>query len=109
LQGSLLASARNDIGIFRFCQCFDGMENKKWTFLPPYFVILTVNAGDSANQAAAFANQKGLAFPVLLDPNTKFLASLSVRSFPTSILVGSDGVVKAIRVSMFTPQFKDKS
>ena len=71
------------------------------------FVILAVNAGDSASQAAAFASQKGLAFPVLLDPNTRFLTSLGVRSFPTSILVGSDGVVKTIHVGMFTPQSLD--
>jgi cytochrome c biogenesis protein CcmG, thiol:disulfide interchange protein DsbE len=71
------------------------------------FIILAVNAGDSASQAAAFANQKSLAFPVLLDPNTTFLTSLGVRSFPTSILVGSDGVVKTIHVGMFTPQSLD--
>jgi cytochrome c biogenesis protein CcmG, thiol:disulfide interchange protein DsbE len=71
------------------------------------FVILAINAGDSASQAAEFASQKGLAFPVLLDPNTTFLTSLGVRSFPTSILVGSDGVVKTIHVGMFTPQSLD--
>jgi peroxiredoxin len=68
------------------------------------FVILAVNAGDSASVAAAFANQKGLAFPVLLDPNTRLLTSLGVHSFPTSILVSSDGVVKTIHVGMFTPE-----
>ncbi len=71
------------------------------------FVILAVNAGDSTKQAAAFASQKGLAFPVLLDPNIRFLTSLGVRSYPTSILVGSDGMVKAIHVGMFTPQSLD--
>ncbi len=34
------------------------------------FVILAINAGDSASVAAAFADQIGLSFPVLLDPNT---------------------------------------
>jgi peroxiredoxin len=68
------------------------------------FVILAVNAGDSASDAAVFANQKGLAFPVLLDPNTSLLTSLGVHSYPTSILVGADGVVKAIHVGMFTPE-----
>jgi peroxiredoxin len=66
------------------------------------FVILAINAGDSASDAADFASQKGLAFPVLLDPNTSLLTSLGVHSFPTSILVGADGVVKAIHVGMFT-------
>jgi peroxiredoxin len=68
------------------------------------FMLLAINAGDPASDAAAFASQKGLAFPVLLDPNTRLLNSLGIHSFPTSILVGTDGVVKAIHVGMFTPQ-----
>ena len=68
------------------------------------FVILAINAGDSASDAATFAGQKRLAFPVLLDPNTSLLASLGVHSYPTSILVGADGVVKTIHVGLFTLQ-----
>lgn len=68
------------------------------------FIILAVNAGDPASNAAAFASQAGLAFPVLLDPNSNLLTSLGIHSFPTSILVGSDGVVKAIHVGVFTPE-----
>jgi peroxiredoxin len=67
-------------------------------------MLLAVNAGDPASDAAAFANQKGLVFPVLLDPNTKLLNSLGIHDFPTSILVGTDGVVKGIHVGMFTPK-----
>lgn len=67
------------------------------------FVILAINAGDPASAAAGFAAEKGLAFPVLLDPNTDLLTSLGVRSFPTSILIGTDGVVKNIHIGMYTP------
>ncbi len=68
------------------------------------FMILAVNAGDSEGDAAAFASQKSLGFPVLLDPDLQLLTSLGIHSFPTSILVGSDGVVKTIHVGMFTPE-----
>jgi peroxiredoxin len=68
------------------------------------FVILAINAGDPASDAAAFAVQKGFAFPVLLDPGTRVINSLGIQSFPTSILVGPDGVVKTIHIGMFTPQ-----
>jgi cytochrome c biogenesis protein CcmG/thiol:disulfide interchange protein DsbE len=68
------------------------------------FVILAINAGDSASVAAAFATEKGLSFPVLLDPNSRLLTSLGIRNFPTSILIGTDGVVKAIHVGMFSPE-----
>lgn len=68
------------------------------------FIILAVNAGDPASAAAAFAEQKGLAFPVLLDPKLSLLTSLGVQSYPTSIIVGADGVVNTIHMGMFTAQ-----
>lgn len=68
------------------------------------FVLLAVNAGDSASVTADFANQRGLAFPVLLDPNTRYLDKLGIHDFPTSIVVGTDGIIKTIHVGMFTPQ-----
>ena len=68
------------------------------------FVILAINGGESAEVVAAFATQNGLTFPVLVDPTTRFLTSLGITSYPTSILVGSDGVVQAVHVGLFTPQ-----
>ena len=68
------------------------------------FVILAINAGDSTSVAAAFAAEKRLSFPVLLDPNSRLLTTLGIRNFPTSILIGKDGVVKAIHVGMFSPE-----
>jgi len=68
------------------------------------FVILAINAGDPASAAAAFAEEKGLAFPVLLDSNVQVLNSLGVHSYPTSILVGADGVVKSIHLGMYSMQ-----
>lgn len=68
------------------------------------FVLLAVNAGDSRQEAASFATQKGLAFPVLLDPGTQLLNQLAIHSFPTSILVGKDGKVKTIHMGMFTAE-----
>ncbi len=68
------------------------------------FVLLAVNAGDSQNEATSFANQNGLAFPVLLDPGTQLLNQLVINSFPTSILIGRDGNVKTIHIGMFTPE-----
>jgi thiol-disulfide isomerase/thioredoxin len=67
------------------------------------FMILAVDAGDSASDAAAFAGQNNLPFPVLLYPDLHLLTSLGIHSLPTSILVGSDGVVKTIHIGMFTP------
>lgn len=68
------------------------------------FVLLAVNAGDSASQAAAFATQSGLAFPVLLDADLRLLNGLGIRSYPTSIIVGRDGLVQDIHVGMFSAE-----
>ncbi len=68
------------------------------------FVLLAVNAGDTKDQAASFAQQNDLAFPVLLDPGSRLLNQLAINSFPTSILIGTDGNVKTIHVGMFTPE-----
>jgi thiol-disulfide isomerase/thioredoxin len=67
------------------------------------FIILAVNAGDGQPEAAAFAAENRLAFPILLDSDTRVTDVFGIRDFPTSILVGRDGVVKAIQIGMFTP------
>jgi cytochrome c biogenesis protein CcmG, thiol:disulfide interchange protein DsbE len=68
------------------------------------FVLLAVNAGDTLSQASAFAEQARLAFPVLLDEDLRVLNGLGIHSFPTSIIVGQDGVVKGIHQGMFSPE-----
>ncbi len=68
------------------------------------FVILAINAGDAAADAVAFAESYNLAFPVLLDPDLELLDGLQVHSFPTSILIGRDGVIKDIHIGLFTPE-----
>jgi peroxiredoxin len=72
------------------------------------FVVLAVNAGETRDLAAGFANQLGLAFPILLDSDEYLVDSLGIRDFPTSILVGRDGKIKAVHVGMFTPDMLEK-
>ncbi len=67
------------------------------------FVILAINAGETNAQASAFATRLGLSFPILLDPTETLMDALHIADFPTSILVGKDGVVKAIHVGRLTP------
>lgn len=71
------------------------------------FVLLAVNAGEPRDLAAAFASQNDLAFPVLLDPGSALLKKLGINSFPTSILIGRDGVVKAVHVGLFDAKTLD--
>jgi thiol-disulfide isomerase/thioredoxin len=66
------------------------------------FEILAIDAGDTQAETASFASQYGLAFPVLLDLDTHLVDSLGIDSYPTSILVGKDGMIKKIHIGMFT-------
>lgn len=70
-------------------------------------VILAVNAGESAARAGAFASMLGLTFPVLLDPAESLMDTLHINDFPTTILVGRDGLVKAVHIGRMTPQMLD--
>ena len=68
------------------------------------FVILAINAGETPEEAVAFAAEYGMDFPVLLDPDSALLDSLLIDSLPTSVLVGADGVVKAVHIGMLSPE-----
>lgn len=67
------------------------------------FIVLAVNAGETRDQAAGFQAQSGVSFPILLDPQEQLMDRLGISDFPTSILVGRDGRVKAVHVGLFTP------
>jgi peroxiredoxin len=68
------------------------------------FTLLAISAGDSPADALSFSRQYRLAFPVLIDPQAQLLSAMGVRSFPTSIFVGKDGMVKTIHIGMFTQE-----
>jgi peroxiredoxin len=67
-------------------------------------VILAVNAGETASQASTYVQQLGLTFPVLLDTDEHLMDVLHINDYPTSILVGRDGLVKAIHIGRMTGQ-----
>lgn len=68
------------------------------------FTLLAINAGESESLVSSFIQGNGFSFPVLLDPNSTVLNGLGIRSFPTSILVGPDGVVETIHIGLFTEE-----
>lgn len=66
------------------------------------FVVLAINAGDPERDVAAFAQDYQLAFPVLLDPHTRLLDSYYIDDYPTTILIGRNGVVEEIHIGKLT-------
>ena len=69
---------------------------------PNGVTILGINDGETREEAAAFTKQYGMTFPVLLDLNSRYLDAILVDSLPTTILVGPDGVVRAVHVGLMS-------
>lgn len=68
------------------------------------FVVLAVNGGDSQAEAAEFAASNNLAFPVLLDTDLVVLDGFGIQNYPTSIIIGRDGLVKKIQIGLYEPE-----
>jgi len=68
------------------------------------FEILAINAGETKETAATFANMLGLEFSILLDSDGKVLTGLGITGFPTSILIDPKGNVAMIHIGMIFPE-----
>lgn len=68
------------------------------------FVILAINGGEAPSIARDFAIEYGLDFPVLVDPDYRVMDGLKIDSYPTSIVVDRDGIVRGIRLGMHSPE-----
>ncbi len=63
-------------------------------------VVLAINTDASENKEAVrkFVADKGLSFPVLMDPELEVAGKYGVSGFPETMLVGKDGLLKALKV-----------
>ena len=68
------------------------------------FVILAIDAGDSLPEVQSFVREYNLSFPVLLDPQIDLVKRMKIFNYPTSILIGRDGVVKNIQIGQYPPE-----
>lgn len=66
------------------------------------FTVLAVNLDEPREDAALFAQDLGLTFPVLLDPGAKVNDLYRVRGYPTSYFVDRQGNVDALHVGIMT-------
>jgi cytochrome c biogenesis protein CcmG, thiol:disulfide interchange protein DsbE len=67
-------------------------------------VVLAVNAQESESQVRPFIEASGFTFPVLLDPVGSVVNQYQVHSFPTTIIIDRDGVVRHIQVGMISEE-----
>lgn len=65
-------------------------------------VVLAVNAKETESLVRPFIEASGFTFPVLLDPAGSVVNQYQIRSFPTTIIIDRDGVVRHIQVGMIS-------
>jgi thiol-disulfide isomerase/thioredoxin len=60
-------------------------------------VVLGVDQGESAGVARAYAKERGVTFPILVDEQQQYGRAYSALGMPTSVIVGRDGrVIKGV-------------
>jgi peroxiredoxin len=70
--------------------------------------VVAVNNDERPDEVEAFSDNAGLSFPVLLDPGAKVQRLYRVLGYPTSVLVGRDGVILAVHMGMLTDAQLDR-
>jgi peroxiredoxin len=66
-------------------------------------VVLAINGQEEPALVKSFIDEKGFTFPVLLDSGAEALRAYNARSFPMTVIVDRDGVVRYKQVGPITP------
>jgi peroxiredoxin len=66
-------------------------------------VVVGVNVGESAADARAFADQAGIRYALLLDPQTEVTKAYRVQAMPTSLFLDPVGVVRYLHYGVLMP------
>ncbi len=72
------------------------------------FEILAINAGETRDKAAVFADSYDLGFKIVLDSDGTVLNGLGINAFPTSVLIDPQGKVAMIHIGMIFPEDLNK-
>ena len=65
-------------------------------------IVLGINADEPLRKVSSFVDQHGLSFPVLLDPDSRIQDLYSVRAFPTSYFIDTEGTIRAIHIGLLS-------
>ena len=71
-------------------------------------VVIGVDQGEASSVAAAFARDRGVTFPILVDEQQQYGRAYQGIGLPTSVIVARDGhVVKGVDGPMTLEQMRD--
>lgn len=68
------------------------------------YEVLAINAGEAPKLARDFAAEYSLDFTVLVDPDYRVMDAMKINTFPTSIIIDRNGIIRDIRVGVHTPE-----
>lgn len=71
-------------------------------------VILAVNFDEPETAVAAFTDELGLTFDVLLDPGAVVQDVYEIRAYPSTYFVDEEGVIRAVRIGVLTEDLLDR-
>ena len=66
------------------------------------FVVLGIDFDESADLVAAFGDELGLSFPLLLDPGGKIQQQYRVRGYPTTVVLDREGRIQSYHIGVLT-------
>ncbi len=69
---------------------------------PNDVVVLAINYKESASTIIPFTEQRSLKLTIALDPQGKIADKYQVHQYPTSYIIGRDGLIKARQFGEFT-------
>lgn len=69
--------------------------------------VVAVGVDTDAEKARLFANEVGVKFPVIVDPDAKLLGKFDVQNMPTGYLVDREGVIRHKQVGFGTKTIED--
>lgn len=72
------------------------------------FIVLGVNAGDTAEQVQTYMRDLKLTFISVLDPDSTIIDLFGIRAFPTTIWIDRDGIVRAKHIGELTRETIDR-
>jgi thiol-disulfide isomerase/thioredoxin len=71
-------------------------------------VVLGADQGESSQVAAAYARERGVTFPILVDEAQQYGRAYAAVGMPTSVIVGRDGrIVKGVDGAMTLEQMRE--
>jgi peroxiredoxin len=67
-------------------------------------IVLAIDNDEPAQLVSDFKDDLGLTFNILLDPSARVQIQYQIRSYPTSLFVDPNGMIKFVHIGLMTEQ-----